>query len=421
MPYWILKSSTAVSLKAREVLILGEMPSYEERLVQMEAILKASVTSSVYGEQGTTNRTPSTEILRELSDSRYTVYDVLPSFFSHVDPVVTLAAFEVYLLSIDYEEGDGPDDGELPSALTWRFNLGRSHSPPATPSLNAPRQGFVSDLSYLISRNQSQPTRTGNVAALLPIFEPHEFRQRYGSTEPPNVMNLALRIFDKADDVSEDTWAERALKFVKDHNATLVKRGVRRMPILICKRGQYPMYFTLRCTDRSWAEEQAIRNIEPALAFQLELSRLSNYKLRPVFVETKQIRCCPRQPARQPILRPTKEYLISETDRLVTSILDALEVVSAQYRNADVNHIFMNFVYDLQVSYEDVLEAISGFIERHGKRLWRLHVTGSDYTTPEALPVRREQVNDDISIRDLQAGEKLKSKGQLKMEYSIIY
>ncbi|KAG6370294.1 acetyl-CoA carboxylase [Boletus reticuloceps] len=201
------------------------MPSYEERLVQMEAILK----SSVYGEQGTTNRTHSTEILRELSDSRYTVCDVLPLFFSHADPAVTLAAFEVYvrraycaysLLSIEYE-GDGPDDGELPSALTWRFILGRSHSPPATPSLNA-------------LRNQSQPTRTGviasfsdlaaleegfkNVAALLPIFEPHEFRQRYGSTEPPNVMNLALRIFNKADDVSEDTWAERALKFVKGHN-----------------------------------------------------------------------------------------------------------------------------------------------------------------------------------------------------------
>lgn len=45
-----------MALKAREALILGQMPSYEERLVQMEAILKASVTSSVYGEQGTTNR-----------------------------------------------------------------------------------------------------------------------------------------------------------------------------------------------------------------------------------------------------------------------------------------------------------------------------------------------------------------------------
>ena len=72
------------------------------------------------------------------------------------------------------------------------------------------------------------------------------------------------------------------------------------------------------------------------------------------------------------------EYLISETDRLVTGVLDALEIVSAQHRTADCNHIFMNFVYNLPVEYEDVLAAISGFIERHGKRLWRLHVTGSE-------------------------------------------
>lgn len=73
----------------------------------MEAILKASVTSSVYGEQGALTRlvdiciasriclvprfrTPSAEILRELSDSRYTVYDVLPAFFCHEDSHVTL-------------------------------------------------------------------------------------------------------------------------------------------------------------------------------------------------------------------------------------------------------------------------------------------------------------------------------------------
>ncbi|KAG2112773.1 hypothetical protein DEU56DRAFT_749298, partial [Suillus clintonianus] len=87
------RSSTSVSLKVREVLILGQMTSYEERLIQMEAILKVSVSSSVYGESDTTNRqnnkfnvatlannifrAPSSEILRELSDSHYTVYDVL--------------------------------------------------------------------------------------------------------------------------------------------------------------------------------------------------------------------------------------------------------------------------------------------------------------------------------------------------------
>lgn len=46
------RSSTSVSLKAREVLILGQMPSYEERLIQMESVLKNSVTNNYYGEQG---------------------------------------------------------------------------------------------------------------------------------------------------------------------------------------------------------------------------------------------------------------------------------------------------------------------------------------------------------------------------------
>lgn len=58
---------------------------------------------------------------------------------------ISVAAFEVYvrrsyrayaLLSIDYDEGDGFEDGE--TAVTWRFNLGRSHSPPATPKVTAP-------------------------------------------------------------------------------------------------------------------------------------------------------------------------------------------------------------------------------------------------------------------------------------------
>jgi acetyl-CoA carboxylase/biotin carboxylase 1 len=94
---------------------------------------------------------------------------VLPAFFVDEDPWVTLgtrfwlayaipltffeAAFEVYvrrayraytLLSIDYEEGDGTDDGEAPGIVTWRFNLGQSHSPPQTPRLD--KLGYVSDI-----------------------------------------------------------------------------------------------------------------------------------------------------------------------------------------------------------------------------------------------------------------------------------
>ena len=52
------------------------------------------------------------------------------------------AALEVYvrrayraysLLSIDYEDAD--DEPDCPNAVTWRFNLGQSRSPPATPMI----------------------------------------------------------------------------------------------------------------------------------------------------------------------------------------------------------------------------------------------------------------------------------------------
>ncbi|TFY80056.1 hypothetical protein EWM64_g3963 [Hericium alpestre] len=422
------KSSTQVSLKAREVLIVGQMPSFEERLVQMEAVLKSAISNSYYGEQGPgQHRTPSMEVLKELSDSRYTVYDVLPSFFADSDPWVTLAAFEVYvrrayraysLLSIDYEEGDGTDDGETPSVVVWRFNLSQTRSPPSTPHIERSsvseyrRHGSVSDLTYMINRHQSQPVRAGaiasfanlealargfdQVAGYLPPFDAVEYGQRYGGNiEPPNVLNLALRVFKEQDDTPEEDWATKIAAFINERTATLRARGVRRVTMLICRPATYPLYYTLREIDGVWREEKAIRNIEPALAFQLELSRLSNYNLTPCFGETKQIHIY-HGVAREnqldhrffirALIRPgrlrdnmnTAEYLISETDRRVTSILDALEVVSVNHRNADCNHIFMNFVYNLPVSYEDVLTAISGFIDRHGKRLWRLHVTSSE-------------------------------------------
>lgn len=42
---------------------------------------------------------------------------------------------------VDYEEGDGLDDGEAPNIVTWQFKLSQSRSPPSTPSLTT--FGFV--------------------------------------------------------------------------------------------------------------------------------------------------------------------------------------------------------------------------------------------------------------------------------------
>jgi acetyl-CoA carboxylase/biotin carboxylase 1 len=60
---------------------------------------------------------------------------LIPSFAAAFEVYVRRAYRAYSLLSIDYDEGDGLDDGLVPSILTWRFNLGRSHSPPTTPRM----------------------------------------------------------------------------------------------------------------------------------------------------------------------------------------------------------------------------------------------------------------------------------------------
>lgn len=200
----------------------------------------------------------------------------------------------------------------------------------------------------MIDLHQKQPVRTGAIAVfdnfdsltasfdrivnLLPGFDPLEFRQRYGSnSQPPNVLNYALRIFDSKDDMSEDAWYQQIIELVNSRKVILTEHGVRRLSVLICRPGQYPLYFTLRDVDGSWSEEQAIRHIEPALAFQLELSRLSHYNLTPCFTESKQLHIY-HAVAREnqldsrffirALVRPsrirgyinTAQYLISETE-----------------------------------------------------------------------------------------------------------
>ncbi|KAG8990813.1 acetyl-coenzyme-A carboxylase, partial [Tulasnella sp. 427] len=401
------------------------LPSYQERAVQMESVLKMSITSGYYGESSINRGLPSPDILKELTDSRWVVFDVLPTFFNHDDPWVSLAALEVYvrrayraysILSLDHDEGDDVGDHEPFQAVTWRFKLGQSRSAPQTPRLadyDKKRQASVSDLTYMINSTHIEPIRHGAVvsfpdyescrdgfakfASLLPAFDANEFAQRHGAgAQPPNVMYVALRIFDSADDKEDAEWRSNFLALLKQHKDVVDGHGVRRVTFLICRPGEYPFYYTMRANpDGEWIEEEAIRNIEPALAYQLELSRLSNYKLTPCFTEDRQIhiyhgvarenqfdsRFFVRALVRPGRLRNeqhTAEYLISQTDHLVGSILDALEIVVAKHRNADCNHISVNFIYNLKVTYAEVLQAVAGFIDRHGKRLWRLRVTGAE-------------------------------------------
>ncbi|RDL30121.1 putative Acetyl-CoA carboxylase [Venustampulla echinocandica] len=434
-----------VALKAREVLIQCALPSLKERAGQMEHILRSSVVESRYGETGWEHREPDLEVLKEVVDSKYTVFDVLPTFFGHQDPWVSLAALEVYirrayraysLKKIEYHN----ESTEPPFIVSWDFVLRKvgvseygmpiqssAPSTPATPSYESgnpfKRISSISDMSYLVNQTDHEPTRKGVIVPVQYLDEAEEYLMRalealplVGAKKRPQpknglmpelggkrkptlkiesndeltaVCNVAVRDAESLDD---NETLIRIGAIVKDYKEELLARRIRRLTF-ICghKDGSYPGYFTFR--GPTYEEDQSIRHIEPALAFQLELGRLSKFRIKPVFTENRNIhiyeavgkevegdkRYFTRAVVRPGRLRdeiPTAEYLISESDRLMNDILDALEIIGNN--NSDLNHIFINFSPVFPLQPPEVEKALGGFLERFGRRLWRLRVTGAE-------------------------------------------
>ncbi|KAJ2907251.1 hypothetical protein MKZ38_006545 [Zalerion maritima] len=432
------RQTAKVSLKAREIMIQCALPSLEERKEQMGHILRSSVRESRYGEPGWDHREPSIEIIKEVVDSKYTVFDVLTLFFAHEDPWVSLAALEVYvrrayrayiLKQIEYHD----DELENPLFVTWDFALrkiGQSEfglplqsaapSTPATPSgsseFNFKRISSISDMSYLAQKTEDEPTRKGVIVPCRYLDDSEELLGRAletlpkqptkkrgsgllipdltGKRRPPipqnddelsAVVNVAISDAESRDD--QETLA-RIISIVDQFKEELVARNVRRITF-ICGRvdGAYPGYYTFRGPD--YTEDDSIRHSEPALSFQLELGRLSKFKIRPVFTENKNIhvyeaigkgvetdkRYFTRAVIRPGRLRdeiPTAEYLISEADRVITDIFDALEIIGNN--NSDLNHMFINFTPVFQLQPEEVEHSLQGFLDRFGARGWRLRV-----------------------------------------------
>ncbi|KAI8067073.1 acetyl-CoA carboxylase [Gongronella butleri] len=401
------RGTQKVTLKAREYLILCQLPSYEERYSQMFNILKSSVTESVYG-GGTEYRTPSYDAFKDLIDTKFNVFDVLPSFFYHQDSYVALAALEVYcrrsyhaykILDVAYNLE------HQPYIVAWKFLLQSS----VGSSINNQRIASYSDLTFLLNKTEEEPIRTGAMTALkslndlqaelpriLTAFEeeplPAMLMHKQEKTEErmENILNIAIQ---EGSQDEEELRAQMAT-LMHAHTDAFRKANLRRITIVVCRDNATPDYYTFR-ERNGYVEDETIRHIEPALAYQLELARLSNFDIKPCFIENRQMHVYYAVAKENPsdcrffiraLVRPgrvkssmrTADYLISEGDRLLTDILDTLEIVSHDYKNSDCNHLFINFIPTFAIEADEVEVALKDFVDRHGKRLWKLRVTGAE-------------------------------------------
>uniref|UniRef100_A0A8C2PQS0 acetyl-CoA carboxylase n=1 Tax=Cyprinus carpio TaxID=7962 RepID=A0A8C2PQS0_CYPCA len=400
--------NSKVALRARQVLIASHLPSYELRHNQVESIFLSAI--DMYGHQFCP------ENLKKLILSETSIFDVLPSFFYHVNRVVCMAALEVYVQRgyIAYElnslQHHQLQDGTC--AVDFQFMLPSSHPN----RLCAP----VND-----SGEFQTMRRQGSELFLEGALSPP--CQRMGAMVAFHSFDHFKRCFDEvicrfADPLCESSLFSDGCSTFCDGESCKVRKtllyeyGIRRITFLVAQKREFPKYFTFRARDE-FHEDRIYRNLEPALAFQLELNRMRNFDLTAVpcahhrmqlylgaarveeGAEVTDYRFFIRAIIRHSDLitkEASFEYLQNEGERLLLEAMDELEVAFSNISTrTDCNHIFLNFVPTVIMDPSKIEESVRSMVMRYGIRLWKLRVLQAELkinirltTNGDVIPIR---------------------------------
>ncbi|XP_067262908.1 acetyl-CoA carboxylase 2 isoform X6 [Chanodichthys erythropterus] len=482
--------NSKVALRARQVLIASHLPSYELRHNQVESIFLSAI--DMYGHQFCP------ENLKKLILSETSIFDVLPSFFYHNNRVVCMAALEVYVRRgyIAYElnslQHHQLQDGTC--AVDFQFMLPSSHpnrDPNASASQSMPKPtGSSPTLNRLsVPVNDSGEFQTmrrqgselflegalsppcQRMGAMVAFHSFDHFKRCFDEVifrfadplcesslfsdgcstfcdgescknmkeNPIHIINVSIK---QADTEEDDALVSAFTAFAHSKKALLYEYGIRRVTFLVAQKREFPKYFTFRARDE-FHEDRIYRNLEPALAFQLELNRMRNFDLTAVpcahhrmqlylgaarveeGAEVTDYRFFIRAIIRHSDLitkEASFEYLQNEGERLLLEAMDELEVAfSNTPTRTDCNHIFLNFVPTVIMDPSKIEESVRSMVMRYGSRLWKLRVLQAELkinirltTTGDVIPIRLFLTNEsgyylDISlykeVTDLTTGQ----------------
>ncbi|XP_023857626.1 acetyl-CoA carboxylase 2-like isoform X2 [Salvelinus sp. IW2-2015] len=420
--------NSKVALRARQVLIASHLPSYELRHNQVESIFLSAI--DIYGHQFCP------ENLKKLILSETTIFDVLPNFFYHSNRVVCMAALEVYVRRgyIAYElnslQHRQLQDGTC--AVDFQFMLPSSHpNRGSSPTLNRVAMP-VNSTGQLEMRRQgselflegalSPPCQRMGAMVAFQCFE--DFKRNFDEVissfadpllesplfseacpslyeedncknmreNPIHIINVSIK---SADTENDDALVTAFAAFAQSKKVLLFEHGIRRITFLVAQRREFPKFFTFRARD-GFQEDRIYRNLEPALAFQLELNRMRNFDLTAVpcanhkmhlylgaarvqeGAEVTDYRFFIRAIIRHSDLitkEASFEYLQNEGERLLLEAMDELEVAFSNNNvRTDCNHIFLNFVPTVIMDPSKIEESVHSMVMRYGSRLWKLRV-----------------------------------------------
>eukprot|EP00057_Strongylocentrotus_purpuratus_P013940 XP_011668414.1 PREDICTED: acetyl-CoA carboxylase-like [Strongylocentrotus purpuratus] len=243
--------------------------------------------------------------LKKLIMSETTIFDVLPDFFFHMNSVVRQAALEVYVRRayIAYDL-NCLQHAMLSNGLCFvefQFMLPSSHPNRIIKSPRSDGLPRVASIGEELMGGYLPPCqRTGVMCAFSSIgdFEKSfdEVIDRFADMhlnfshgvdadnnpehnceidEPIHIVNIAIQYKELK---SDKDLAEMFLGFCRERKQQLFERDIRRVTFVVFQRREFPKYFTYRAR-LDFHEDHIYRHLEPALAFQLEINRMSNFDL----------------------------------------------------------------------------------------------------------------------------------------------
>jgi acetyl-CoA carboxylase/biotin carboxylase 1 len=157
---------------------------------------------------------------------------------------------------------------------------------------------------------------------------------------------------------------------------------------------EFPKYFTHRLRN-NYDEDKIYRNLEPALAFQLEINRMRNYTLETIPTGNRRhhlylgraqqsrdmvdyrffLRCIIRH-ADMVSKAASFDYMKDEGERVLLEAIEALEVAMSHPDAAktDCNHIFLNFAPCVTLDPQRIEDTVRQIVVQYGPRLWNIRV-----------------------------------------------
>ncbi|KAJ8027759.1 Acetyl-CoA carboxylase [Holothuria leucospilota] len=425
------QENSKVALKARQVLIAAQQPPYELRHNQVESIFLSAV--QMRGHQYCPDS------LKKLIMSETTIFDVLPSFFYHTTEDVRRSALEVYVRRayIAYElnclQHSSLSNGIC--LVEFQFMLPSSHPNRMSSRQLLPRIDSIGE--EIMASNPHQPPcqRTGMMCSFQNMEQVRdsmdEIIDRFKSThfnfaeedledgeidnsseldEPIHIVNIGIE-FKKH--IPDSELAEEFFAICQEKKTDLLDARIRRVTFAAFQERQFPRFFTYRAR-LDFHEDGIYRHLEPALAFQLEINRMSNFDLKlmdranyrmHLYLGAAKVQKGQNVTDYRYFLRAiirhsdlvTKEasfeYLQNEGERMLLEALDELELAfSSQTVRTDCNHIFLNFVPTVNMDPLKIESSLQEMVMRYGPRLWKLRVLQAELKVSVRLPSEAKPV-----------------------------